>query len=125
MDIRSGSTGKVPFRDGDKQLSWDEATARFHDSTGRPGPKDWIQGEYPKGQDDFPVTGISWYGSRGLRGSSLGKSLPTIFHWNAGAGTGFRSLYRACQQLRWALVSCLSAVSKTWVRGAPTTWPVM
>jgi formylglycine-generating enzyme required for sulfatase activity/dienelactone hydrolase len=76
---------KVPFRDGHKQLSWDEATARFHDSTGRPGPKDWIQGEYPKGQDDFPVTGISWYEAAAYA-EFAGKNLPTIFHWNRAAG---------------------------------------
>jgi dienelactone hydrolase len=76
---------KVAFRDGGKQLSWEEAIARFHDSTGRPGPKDWIQGEYPKGQDDFPVTGISWYEAAAYA-EFAGKSLPTIYHWNRAAG---------------------------------------
>lgn len=76
---------KIPFRDGEKQLSWDEAMARFRDSTARPGPKDWIQGEYPKGQDDFPVMGISWYEAAAYA-EFAGKSLPTIFHWNRAAG---------------------------------------
>ena len=30
--------------------------ALFRDATGRPGPNDWVEGAYPKGQDDFPVT---------------------------------------------------------------------
>ena len=76
---------KVPFNDGGKQLSWDEAMLRFRDSTGRPGPKDWTQGEYPKGQDDFPVTGISWYEAAAYA-EYAGKSLPTIYHWNRAAG---------------------------------------
>ncbi len=76
---------KIPFRDGDKQLSWEEAMARFHDSTGRPGPKDWVQGDYPKGQDDFPVAGVSWYEAAAYA-EFAGKSLPTIFHWNRAAG---------------------------------------
>ncbi len=76
---------KIPFRDGSKQLSWDEAMARFRDSTARPGPKDWTQGEYPKGQDDFPVTGISWYEAAAYA-EFAGKSLPTIYHWNRAAG---------------------------------------
>jgi serine/threonine protein kinase/dienelactone hydrolase len=71
-------------RDG-KHLSWDEAMAIFRDSAGRPGPKDWIQGEYPKGQDDFPVTGVSWYEAAAYA-EFAGKSLPTIYHWNRAAG---------------------------------------
>ncbi len=31
------------------------------DQTGRPGPSTWELGTYPKGQDDFPVRGVSWY----------------------------------------------------------------
>ena len=71
-------------RDG-KQLSFEEAMALFSDATGRPGPKDWVQGEYSKGQDDFPVTGISWYEAAAYA-QFAGKSLPTIYHWNRAAG---------------------------------------
>jgi serine/threonine protein kinase/dienelactone hydrolase len=76
---------KVEFRKDEKHLSWDEAMAMFRDATGRPGPKDWIQGKYPKGQDDFPVTGISWYEAAAFA-EFAGKSLPTIYHWNRAAG---------------------------------------
>ena len=76
---------KVDFlRDG-KRLSWEEAMALFRDSAGRPGPKEWIQGEYPKGQDGFPVTGISWYEAAAYA-EFAGKNLPTIYHWNRAAG---------------------------------------
>ena len=76
---------KVDFQLDGKHLSWDEAMARFRDGTGRPGPKDWAQGEYPKGQDDFPVAGISWYEAADYA-EFAGKSLPTIYHWNRAAG---------------------------------------
>jgi serine/threonine protein kinase/dienelactone hydrolase len=76
---------KVDFQRDGKHLSWDDAMALFRDSAGRPGPKDWIQGEYPKGQDDYPVTGISWYEAAAYA-DFAGKSLPTIYHWNRAAG---------------------------------------
>jgi eukaryotic-like serine/threonine-protein kinase len=76
---------KVDFvRDG-KRLSWDESIALFRDGAGRPGPKGWVQGEYPNGQDDLPVTGISWYEAAAYA-EFAGKSLPTIYHWNRAAG---------------------------------------
>jgi eukaryotic-like serine/threonine-protein kinase len=71
-------------RDG-KRLTWEEAMALFRDAAGRPGPKDWIQGEYPKGQDSYPVTGISWYEAAAYA-EFAGKSLATIYHWNRAAG---------------------------------------
>jgi len=76
---------KVDFERDGKHLSWEEAMALFRDAAGRPGPKDWIQGEYPKGQDDYPVTGISWYEAAAYA-EFAGKSLPTIYHWNRAAG---------------------------------------
>jgi formylglycine-generating enzyme required for sulfatase activity/predicted esterase len=76
---------KLDFERDGKHLSWQEAMALFRDDAGRPGPKDWIQGEYPKGQDDYPVTGISWYEAAAYA-EFAGKSLPTIYHWNRAAG---------------------------------------
>ena len=76
---------KIDFRRNGKRLAWEEAMAIFRDSAGRPGPRDWIQGEYPKGQDDLPVTGISWYEAAAYA-EFAGKSLPTIYHWNRAAG---------------------------------------
>jgi hypothetical protein len=53
--------------------------------TQRPGPKDCIQGEYPKGQDDFPVTGIRLVRSRGLC-RVCRKESANDHHWNRAAG---------------------------------------
>lgn len=91
--VLAGGYGKPEFwkqefiKDG-KKLSWKEAMAEFHDAAGRAGPKDWIQGEYPKGQDEFPVTGVSWYEAMAYA-EFAGKQLPTIFHWNRAAGPRF------------------------------------
>ena len=76
---------KFDFVRGGKKLTWQEAMAQFRDAAARPGPKDWIQGEYPKGQDDYPVAGISWYEAAAYA-EFAGKSLPTIYHWNRAAG---------------------------------------
>jgi cephalosporin-C deacetylase-like acetyl esterase len=72
------------LRDG-KKLTWDEAMAQFRDAAGRPGPRDWIQSGYARGQDDYPVTGISWYEAAAYA-EFVGKSLPTIYHWNRASG---------------------------------------
>jgi len=76
---------KQKFQKDGKDLSWDDAMALFRDSAGRAGPKDWMQGEYPNGQDDFPVAGISWFEAAAYA-EFAGKSLPTIYHWNRAAG---------------------------------------
>ena len=76
---------KVDFQIEGRHISNDEAMNQFRDATGRPGPRSWTQGEYPKGQDDFPVTGISWYEAAAYA-EFAGKNLPTIYHWNRAAG---------------------------------------
>jgi len=79
---------KEPFKKDGTSLSWQQAMEPFRDATGRPGPRDWLQTEYPKGQDNFPVTGISWYEAAAYA-EFAGKSLPTIYHWNRAAGSTF------------------------------------
>jgi formylglycine-generating enzyme required for sulfatase activity len=74
---------KEPFAGG---LSFEQAMARFRDRTGQPGPSTWSSGDYPEGQHDFPVTGVSWYEAAAYA-NWAGKSLPTIFHWARGATT--------------------------------------
>ena len=49
------------FRRDGRTLTWEEAMTRLVDSTGRPGPATWEVGNYPAGQDDYPVGGVSWY----------------------------------------------------------------
>jgi formylglycine-generating enzyme required for sulfatase activity/dienelactone hydrolase len=71
---------KQPFRDGNRPLSWEQATARFRDQTGRPGPSTWEAGTFPEGHDDYPVSGVSWFEAAAFA-EYAGKSLPTVYHW--------------------------------------------
>jgi serine/threonine protein kinase/dienelactone hydrolase len=66
-------------------LSWEEAMASFTDKTGIAGPATWEAGDYPRGQENYPVTGISWYEAAAYA-EFAGKSLPTVYHWRAAAG---------------------------------------
>ncbi len=59
--------------------------ARFVDQTGRPGPAEWLAGNYPEGQADYPVSGISWYEAAAYA-EFVGKSLPTETHWALATG---------------------------------------
>jgi dienelactone hydrolase/tRNA A-37 threonylcarbamoyl transferase component Bud32 len=77
---------KYPFMTGGRELSWEDALARFKDRTGRPGPATWEAGDYPTGQGDYPVTGISWYEAAAYA-AFVGKALPTIYHWSRAAFT--------------------------------------
>jgi serine/threonine protein kinase/cephalosporin-C deacetylase-like acetyl esterase len=67
------------IKDG-KELTSGEAVKEFVDETGRPGPATWQAGDYPKEQDDYPVSGVSWYEAAAYA-EFVGKSLPTVRHW--------------------------------------------
>jgi serine/threonine protein kinase len=70
-----------------KPLSWEEAMTKLRDSTGRPGPATWEFGNYPNGQADYPVAGVSWYEAAAYA-KFAGKNLPTIYHWLTASGLG-------------------------------------
>jgi len=84
---RTRSYWTEPFVSGTRTLSWDEAMARFRDTTGRPGPATWELGTFPDGQADYPVGGVSWYEAAAYA-AFAGKNLPTAFHWYNAAGFG-------------------------------------
>jgi predicted esterase len=69
-----------PFLLEGRPVSWDAAMARFVDKTGRAGAATWEAGDYPPGQGDFPVAGVSWYEAAAYA-KFAGKALPTIHHW--------------------------------------------
>jgi len=74
-----------PFVKDGRTLSWDEAMAEFRDATGRPGPSTWELGTYPDGDDDLPVSGVSWYEAAAYA-AFAGKRLPTAYHWYRASG---------------------------------------
>jgi len=76
-----------PFEKDGLAVSLDEAMKEFRDQSGRPGPSTWEGGTYPQGQDDYPVSGVSWYEAAAYA-KFKGRSLPTIYHWLGGTATG-------------------------------------
>jgi eukaryotic-like serine/threonine-protein kinase len=69
-----------------KFLSWEEAIKLMTDKTGVTGPATWEVGDYPEGQDDYPVSGINWYEAAAYA-EFAGKSLPSYHHWQHTAAT--------------------------------------
>ncbi len=74
------------LRDG-KELPWEQTMEIFRDSTGRPGPATWEAGHYPAGQDEYPVSGVSWYEAAAYA-EFAGKSLPVMAQWYLSAPSG-------------------------------------
>jgi len=106
-------------RDG-KRLSWQEAMAQSKmppDALARGLDRRPIS----QGQDDYPVTGISWYEAAAYA-EFAGKSLPTIYHWKPCRWPNARCIMfpRATSA---AAESVLPVDAKQGMgRGAPTIW---
>ena len=75
-----------PFEKDGGVVSWQDAMNDFRDQTGRPGPSTWEGGTYPQGQDDHPVSGVSWYEAAAFA-KFRGRHLPTVYHWLGGTAT--------------------------------------
>lgn len=65
-----------------------QGALRLQDQTGRTGPSTWELGTYPRGRDEYPVSGVSWFEAAAYC-RSAGKNLPTIFHWKKAFGATF------------------------------------
>jgi dienelactone hydrolase len=65
-------------------IGWNEAMALMTDRTGRTGPASWEAGALPAGEENLPVGGVSWYEAMAYA-RFVGKSLPTVAHWNRAA----------------------------------------
>jgi serine/threonine protein kinase len=76
---------KQKFTKEGKELTWENALKEFVDLTGQPGPATWVGGDYPDGQADYPVSGVSWYEVAAYT-EFVGKSLPTATHWGLARG---------------------------------------
>jgi predicted esterase len=78
---------KYPFTREGRTLNFEQAMALFVDKTDRPAPSSWDLGNYPTGQDEYPVSGVSWYEAAAYA-EFVGKSLPTVYHWYEAASMG-------------------------------------
>lgn len=67
-----------------KEVSFENIVSTFTDPFGQPGPSNWSYGNYPEGQEDFPVTGICWYEARAFA-EFRGLSLPNVYQWGNSA----------------------------------------
>jgi class 3 adenylate cyclase/dienelactone hydrolase len=74
------------IKNGNK-IHWQEAMTFFKDRSGKPGPSTWINGSYPDGQENFPVSGVSWYEAQAYA-RFVKKDLPTGDHWGLARGEG-------------------------------------
>jgi eukaryotic-like serine/threonine-protein kinase len=71
---------KQKFVKDGQEITWEQAMDLFRDPTGRPGPSTWQGGHFPGGQEDYPVSGVSWYEAAAYA-EFAGKSLPTLTQW--------------------------------------------
>ena len=78
---------KAPFVKDGEHVTWEEAMREFKDHSGLPGPRSWTNQNYPEGNAEYPVTGISWYEAAAYA-AFRGKQLPTIFQWEKAARIG-------------------------------------
>jgi len=81
---------KFPFTKEGHALTFEQAMGLFVDKTDRPAPSTWDLGNYPTGQDNYPVNGVSWYEAAAYA-EFAGKNLPTVYDWYQAAGMGEHS----------------------------------
>ena len=74
------------IKDG-RKLEFSQAMLLFRDKTNRFAPSTWELGSYPAGEDDYPVSGVSWFEAAAYA-EFTEKSLPTIYHWYRAADLG-------------------------------------
>ena len=67
--------------------------AEFVDQTGRTGPSTWRGGDFPPGQESYPVSRVSWYEAAAFA-EFAGKSLPSVIHWGIANGEYTPLLHR-------------------------------
>ena len=77
---------REPFMIDGREVSGAEAMSHFVDATGQPGPAGWELSAFAPGEDNLPVSGVSWYEAAAYS-EWAGKSLPAIFQWNRVAFT--------------------------------------
>ena len=68
----------------EKTIDLSEVKSIFTDQYGSQGPSNWSYGNFPDGQKDLPVTGVSWFEAYAYS-KYKGLSLPNIYQWENAA----------------------------------------
>ena len=76
---------EFPIKISGKNYDYENSIKLFKDKFGRFGPGNWRYGQYPKGEDNFPVTNISWFEAKAFA-KYKGLKLPNVFQWLHSAG---------------------------------------
>lgn len=67
----------LPWPEGQ---DWHDLVAGFTDATGEAGPAGWELGTPPAGEENLPVTGVSWFEAAAYA-RFAGKRLPNVYEW--------------------------------------------
>jgi dienelactone hydrolase len=73
-----------------RELSFKSISPELTDKFGKAGPSNWSYGNFPEGQENFPVTGICWYEARAYAAFKK-MSLPNLYQWANAALLGSAS----------------------------------
>ncbi len=78
---------KNPIVKDGKKVEFGQAMLLLRDKTNRFAPSTWELGTYPVGEDEYPVSGVSWYEASAYA-EFVGKKIPTVYHWYRAALMG-------------------------------------
>jgi gamma-glutamyl hercynylcysteine S-oxide synthase len=95
---------------------------RFTDRTGRPGPRNWEQGNHPSGMADHPVVGVCWYEALAYS-RWVGKRLSTAAEWQKAAGWPEHLSGGTCNRYPWGDLYA-EGRANLWASGLGKTAPV-
>jgi tRNA A-37 threonylcarbamoyl transferase component Bud32/dienelactone hydrolase len=73
-----------PMKRSGKLLPWEVGVAALVDKTGQLGPSTWSAGTFSPGQENYPVSGVSWYEAAAYARFRK-MQLPTLQHWRNAA----------------------------------------
>jgi len=100
---------KHPFIKDGKEIPWEDAIKFFVDRSQLPGPRNWINQDYPESKGNNPVTDITWYEASAYA-EFRSKSLPTVYQWEKAARNGVVN-YQA-MSLPWGMVYSMDNVNE-------------
>jgi len=81
-----------PYALNGEQLTYNETIKSFTDKFDQLGPANWSYGNYPEGQQNYPVTGISWFEARAYA-KYKNLSLPNLYQWANAAMLSYSSSF--------------------------------